>query len=47
NQEDLHNLFLQLREEMNQTFVIVTHDPHLAGLSDRVITMRDGLIQAD
>lgn len=47
NQEDLHNLFLKLREEMNQTFVIVTHDPHLAGLSDRVITMRDGLIQAD
>jgi ABC-type lipoprotein export system ATPase subunit len=28
---DLHNLFLQLREEMNQTFVIVTHDPHMAG----------------
>jgi lipoprotein-releasing system ATP-binding protein len=46
NQQELHNLFLKLRDEMNQTFVIVTHDTHLAGLSDRVITMRDGLIEA-
>jgi lipoprotein-releasing system ATP-binding protein len=44
NQRDLHQLFLRLRDEFQQTFVIVTHDTALATLSDRVITMRDGLI---
>ncbi len=47
NQRDLHQLFLSLRKEMNQTFVIVTHDTELAKLSDRIITMRDGVITAD
>lgn len=42
---DLHNLLLQLRDEMNQTFVIVTHNEELAQLSDRTITMEDGLIR--
>ena len=42
---DLHNLLLKLREEMNQTFVIVTHNEDLANLSDRTITMEDGLIR--
>jgi len=42
---DLHNLLLQLRDEMNQTFVIVTHNEELANLSDRTITMEDGLIR--
>lgn len=46
NQRELHQLFLRLREEFHQTFVIVTHDTTLATLSDRVITMRDGLIAA-
>jgi lipoprotein-releasing system ATP-binding protein len=46
NQRDLHQLFLRLRDEFQQTFVIVTHDTALATLSDRVITMRDGLIVA-
>jgi lipoprotein-releasing system ATP-binding protein len=44
NQRELHQLFLRLRDEFNQTFIIVTHDTMLATLSDRVITMRDGLI---
>jgi lipoprotein-releasing system ATP-binding protein len=41
---DLHNLFIRLKDEMNQTFVIVTHNQELAKLSDRVVEMRDGLI---
>jgi lipoprotein-releasing system ATP-binding protein len=44
NQRELHQLFLRLRDEFRQTFVIVTHDTTLATLSDRVITMRDGKI---
>lgn len=47
NQRELHQLFLKLRDEMKQTFVIVTHDTGLATLSDRVITMRDGMIQPE
>jgi len=46
NQQELHQLFLKLREELGQTFVIVTHDNDLAKLSDRIITMRDGQIHA-
>ncbi|HON52309.1 MAG TPA: ABC transporter ATP-binding protein [Bacteroidales bacterium] len=41
---ELHELFFTLRNEFNQTFVIVTHDNSLAQLSDRVITMEDGNI---
>lgn len=44
NKEELHHLFFSLRKEFNQTFVIVTHDMSLAKLSDRTITMQDGLI---
>lgn len=44
NQEELHKLFFSLRDEFKQTFVIVTHDAHLAHLSDREIKMKDGLI---
>jgi lipoprotein-releasing system ATP-binding protein len=42
NARSLHEIFLDLRKEMNQTFVIVTHNNALAGLSDRVLEMRDG-----
>jgi len=41
---ELHELFLKLRNEMNQTFVIITHNPDLAQLSDRQIHMRDGIL---
>ena len=44
NKQDLHQLFFSLREQMNQTFVIVTHDERLAALSDRTIRMADGRI---
>lgn len=44
NKEELHNLFFKLRDELNQTFVIVTHDEHLASLTDRAICMNDGII---
>lgn len=45
NKLELHRLFFDLRRELNQTFVIVTHDESLSGMSDRVIHMRDGLIE--
>ena len=44
NKEELHSLLFDLRDEMGQTFVIVTHDECLAKLSDRVIHMKDGII---
>lgn len=40
----LHELFFKLREEFNQTFVIVTHNEDLANMADRKLVMKDGLI---
>ncbi|MDR3061414.1 MAG: ABC transporter ATP-binding protein [Dysgonamonadaceae bacterium] len=45
NKEELHQLFFDLRKELNQTFVIVTHDEHLASITDRTIHMLDGRIK--
>lgn len=44
NKQELHQLFFELRKEMQQTFVIVTHDESLAQMSDRIIRMQDGRI---
>ncbi len=42
NAKDLHQLFFKLREQMNQTFVIVTHNEELANMADRKLVMKDG-----
>lgn len=42
--QELHKLFFRLRDEMKQTFIIVTHNPDLAAMSDRTITIKDGKI---
>ena len=42
NAGELHELFLQLREEFKQTFVIVTHNEKLAQMADRTFVMQDG-----
>ena len=44
NKQELHNLFFELRDTMDQTFVIVTHDEELSRLTDRTIHMKDGKI---
>ena len=45
NKEELHKLFFDLRNEYGQTFVVVTHDEHLASITDRTIHMADGIIE--
>ena len=44
NKKELHEMFFVLREKYKQTFVIVTHDMELAGMSDRKIRLKDGQI---
>lgn len=44
NKDELHNLFFRLRDQLGITFVVITHDKELAGLSDRTITLIDGLV---
>lgn len=44
NKEELHQLFFDLRNKFGQTFVIVTHDEHLATITDRTIHMVDGML---
>ena len=40
--QEIHRLLFSLRDRLGQTIVIVTHDPELAALCDRTLTMRDG-----
>lgn len=44
NAKELHHLFFELRQQFQQTFLIVTHNEELAQLSDRVLHMKDGKI---
>jgi lipoprotein-releasing system ATP-binding protein len=47
NKEELHQLFFDLRDKFGQTFVIVTHDEHLATITDRTIKMNDGVLDKE
>jgi len=47
NAKELHQLFFELRDRLKQTFLIVTHNEDLARMSDRVLHMRDGLIEKE
>jgi lipoprotein-releasing system ATP-binding protein len=44
NARELHQLFFTLRQQFNQTFLIVTHNEELAQMSDRILHMKDGKI---
>lgn len=44
NAVELHNLFFQLRKDLNQTFIIVTHNADLSKMADRRVELRDGMI---
>ena len=44
NAQELHEIFFRLRDELNQTFVIVTHNDQLADMADRKVVMKDGYL---
>jgi lipoprotein-releasing system ATP-binding protein len=44
NAQELHQLFFTLREKLNQTFVIVTHNEELANMADYKLVMQDGML---
>ncbi len=46
NSKELHQLFFNLRETYNQTFLIATHNEELANMSDRKLTIKDGVLAA-
>lgn len=45
NKQELHKLFITLRDRFQKTLVIVTHDRELAGMADRIITIKDGRVE--
>lgn len=45
NAQELHSLFFRLRDELKQTFVIVTHNEKLSGIADVRFTIKDGVIE--
>ncbi len=45
NATGLHQLFVSLRNQLNQTFIVVTHNEELAGIADRVVHIKDGVIE--
>ncbi|MBS1781508.1 MAG: ABC transporter ATP-binding protein [Bacteroidetes bacterium] len=47
NAQSVHELFLNLRKELQQTFVMITHNDALAALTDRTLTMRDGKVVSE
>lgn len=47
NAQAIHQLFLDLRKQMGQTFVMITHNEELAGMTDRTLTMKDGRIVSE
>ncbi|MBN9482968.1 MAG: lipoprotein ABC transporter ATP-binding protein [Bacteroidetes bacterium 43-93] len=42
NAQAIHELFIELRNRLNQTFIMITHNEELAAMTDRVLTMKDG-----
>lgn len=46
NRDELHELLFKLRDELGQTFIIVTHDDNFADRSDKIIHIKDGIIEA-
>ena len=47
NAAAVHKLFLQLRDKLSQTFVMITHNDTLAQMTDRTFTMKDGKIVSE
>ena len=45
NARELHQLFFDLRSKFNQTFIVVTHNEELAKMTDRMLEIKDGIIQ--
>ncbi|MEN8117433.1 MAG: ABC transporter ATP-binding protein [Bacteroidota bacterium] len=45
NRDELHELLFKLRDDFGQTFIIVTHDDHFADRSDKIIHIKDGVIE--